>query len=60
MSLQACASSQRAVGADAAVDDSSALTAAGCEEQSKARKRASSVKLLLFAKFAVISGLATF
>ena len=33
---------------------------AACEEQSKARKRASSVKLLLFAKFAVISGLATF
>ena len=57
--MQACAS-YRAASADAAVDDSTALAAAGCEEQSKARKRASSVKLLLFAKFAVISGLATF
>jgi hypothetical protein len=41
--LQACASSQRAVGADAAVDDSTLLTAAGCEEQARARRRASSV-----------------
>ena len=34
--LQACASSQRAVGDDAAVDDSTLLTAAGCEEQARA------------------------
>ncbi len=34
--LQACASSQRAVGADAAVDDSTLLTVAGCEEQARA------------------------
>ena len=41
--LQACASSQRAAAADAAVDDSTLLTAVGYEKQARARRRASAV-----------------
>jgi hypothetical protein len=41
--LQACASSQRAAAADAAVDDSTLLTAVGYEKQARARRRAFAV-----------------
>jgi hypothetical protein len=48
--LQACASSQRAAAADAAVDDSTLLTASGCEKQARARRRASSAFVQAFRK----------